>query len=113
VRSAQSTLAVDVEQDGGTVRVRLTGELDVTSSPLLQTVVDQAVCRRGRACKVLVVDMSGVAFADASGLTPILMARGLLARHGGRVELWHCRRGVLRILRILGLDELCMPAPAA
>jgi anti-sigma B factor antagonist len=112
VRSAQSTLAVEVDRDGEMVRIRLTGDLDVTSSPLLQTVVDQALAGRRRACKLLALDMSGVAFADASGLTPILMARGMLARHGGRVELWHCRRGVLRLLRILDLDELCAHEPA-
>jgi hypothetical protein len=50
--------------------------------------------------------MSGVGFADASGISPLLLARAVLARRGGRVELRFCRRGVLRLLRVLGLDEM-------
>jgi anti-anti-sigma factor len=109
VRNTQSTLAVDVRLDGsvtGLVRVQLDGELDITSSPLLQTVIDQVLARRTPRCTYLEIDMSGVSFADASGLSPVLMARAVMARRGGHVQLRHCRRCVLRLLRILGLDEL-------
>lgn len=109
MRNTQSTLAVDVrtdESDHGRVRVRLDGELDITSSPLLQTVIDQVLARRTPHCIHLELDMSGVSLADASGLSPVLMARAVMARRSGHVELRHCRRSVLRLLRILGLDEL-------
>jgi anti-anti-sigma factor len=107
VRSAQSTLAVDVRHDDATVHVRLDGELDITTSPLLETVVEQALqAKRRPRCKLLVVDMSGVGFADASGMSPLLMARAVLARRGGHVELRHCRRGVLRLLRLLAVDDM-------
>jgi anti-anti-sigma factor len=107
VRSTQSTLALDVRPDGPTVQVRLDGDLDITSSPLLQAVIDQALAaRRAPACERLVVDMSGVVFADASGISPLLMARALLARRGGAVELHHCRRAVLRLLRLLDVLDL-------
>ncbi len=107
MRSTQSTLAVDVHPDGPTVRVRLDGDLDITSSPLLQAVVDQAVAaRRTPLCQRLVVDMSGVVFADASGMSPLLMARAMLAKRGGSVELQHCRRAVLRLLRLLDVLDL-------
>jgi anti-anti-sigma factor len=107
VRSAQSTLAVDVRPDGHRVEVRLEGELDITSSPLLQAVVDQVVSsRRVPRCTHLVVDMSGVGFADASGISPLLLARAVLGHRGGRVEVRHARRGVMRLLRLLGLDDL-------
>lgn len=110
MRSAQSTLAVDVRPDGSTVVVRLDGELDITSSPLLQAVVDQALAaRRSPVCEHLVVDMSGVGFADASGISPLLLARALLARRGGTIELRHCRRAVLRLLRLLDLQGM-LPA---
>ncbi len=107
MRSAQSTLAVDVRSDDTTVHVRLDGELDITTSPLLETVVEQALqARRRPRCTRLVVDMSGVGFADASGMSPLLMARAVLARRGGHVELRHCRRGVLRLLRLLAVDDM-------
>jgi anti-anti-sigma factor len=107
VRNAQSTLAVDVRPDGATVVVRLDGELDITSMPLLQTVVDQTLAARRRPpCTLLVVDMSGVGFADASGISPLLLARAMLARRGGRVELRHCRRAVLRLVRLLDVGDM-------
>jgi anti-anti-sigma factor len=120
VRSTQSTLAVDVRPDGPMVLIRLDGDLDITSSPLLQAVVDQAVAaRRTPVCQRLVIDMSGVVFADASGMSPLLMARAMLAKRGGSVELQHCRRAVLRLLRLLDVLDLVTdagepagPAPA-
>ena len=107
MRSAQSTLAVDVRPDGRTITVRLDGDLDIPSSPLLQAVVDQAlVARREPVCTRLVVDMSGVGFADASGISPLLLGRAVLARRGGHIELRHCRRAVMRLLRLLDLVDL-------
>jgi anti-anti-sigma factor len=89
------------------VVVRLDGDLDITSSPLLQTVVDQALAaRRTPLCQRLVIDMSGVVFADASGMSPLLMARAVLAKRGGSVELARCRRAVLRLLRLLDVLDL-------
>jgi len=111
VRSTQSTLAVDVHPDGPTVLVRLDGELDITSSPLLQAVVDQALAaRRAPLCQRLAIDMSGVVFADASGLSPLLMARAMLAKRGGSVELLYCRGAVLRLLRLLDVLDLVVDA---
>jgi anti-anti-sigma factor len=111
VRSTQSTLAVDVRPDGPMVLIRLDGDLDITSSPLLQAVVDQAVAaRRTPLCQRLVIDMSGVVFADASGMSPLLMARAMLAKRGGSVELQHCRRAVLRLLRLLDVLDLVTDA---
>ena len=117
MRSAQSSLTVDVRPladegaggaEGGGVLVRLDGELDITSSPLLLTVVEQILAaRRHPPCVLLVVDMSSVAFADASGISPLLLARATLVRRGGRVELRHCRRSVRRLLRVLGLEDMC------
>ena len=107
MRSAQSSLAVDVRPDGPTVTVRLEGELDMTSSPLLQAVVDQALAaRRAPLCTRLVVDMSGVGFADASGISPLLLARAVLAKRSGTIELRRCRRAVLRLVRLLDLEDM-------
>jgi anti-anti-sigma factor len=107
VRTAQSTLAVDVHSADDRVEVTVEGELDVTSSPLLQAVVDQALAaRRTPPCSHLVLDLAGVTFADASGMSPILLARALLARRGGRLELRNCQRPVGRVLAVLGLSDL-------
>ena len=114
MRSAQSTLAVDVRPEGQTVTVRLDGDLDITSSPLLQAVVDQALAaRREPICTRLVVDMSGVGFADASGISPLLLARAMLAKRSGSIELRRCRRSVLRLVRLLDLEDMLAAEEAA
>jgi anti-anti-sigma regulatory factor len=70
-------------------------------------VVDQVLAPRRRPpCTHLVVDMSGVGFADASGISPLLLARAVLAGRGGRIELRHCRRAVLRLVRLLDLRDM-------
>ena len=103
VRNAQSTLAVDVRPDGATVVVRLDGDLDITSCRCSRPSSTRCwPAGADRRCTHLVVDMSGVGFADASGISPLLLARAMLARRGGRVELRHCRRAVLRLVRLLG-----------
>jgi ABC-type transporter Mla MlaB component len=53
--------------------------------------------------------MSGVGFADASGISPLLLARAVLARRSGHIELRHCRRGVLRLVRLLDLQDMLEP----
>jgi anti-sigma B factor antagonist len=110
VRTAQSTLSVDVTSDGQEATLRLEGELDVTSAPLLQTVLDQLLApRRVPACTAVVLDMSGLSFTDASGLSPVLMARAFLGQRGGTLLLRHPRRCVRRVLRILDLEDLTSP----
>lgn len=114
MRNAQSTLQVDVTSAGTAVRVRLDGDLDLTSSPLLQAVVEQVLsARRTPQCTRLQVDMSGVAFADAAGISPLLLARAVLRGRGGSIELLHCRRTVLRLLRLLDLHDLVNPTRSA
>ena len=118
MRSAQSTLSVTVRPEGEPADerlvVRLVGELDITSSPLLQAVVEQACAsRRTPLCRHLVVDMSGVAFADASGISPLLLARATLARRNGTIELRNCRRSVRRLLRLLDLEKLATEGDTA
>jgi hypothetical protein len=41
----------------------------------------------------------------------LLLARAVLARRDGSVELRHCRRGVLRLLRLLGLEGMLASEP--
>lgn len=111
MRETQATLKVDVLAGDDTVVVRLEGELDVSTSPLLQSVVDRAVAsRRQPPCRLLAVDMRAVTFADASGLCPVLHARAVLVRRGARVELRHCRPAVRRLLHALDLDDLASAA---
>lgn len=64
---------VDLAADGPIMFVRIVGELDVATGPLLTTAVaDQQV--EGRPVHDVRVDLKGLEFIDASGLRALLAA---------------------------------------
>ena len=64
---------IEIAENGGEVRIRPVGELDMSTAPELQTSL-AAACGPGRA---LIVDLSGLEFMDSTGLT--LLTRWSLA----------------------------------
>ena len=52
--------------------------------------------------------LTGTGLAASAGLNAYipLVTMGLLARRGGRVELRHSRRAVLRLVRLLDLRDM-------
>ncbi len=77
-------------------QVCLSGELDVATAGNLDAVL-HALLAKGQA---LVLDLSGLTFADCSGLRPIQDAQ---RRHPGRVTLLGSRGIVRRVLVLTGL----------
>jgi len=52
----------------------------------------------------IVVDMSATTFVDSSGVGALVAAYKLAAAGGGSLSLRHTSDGVLRTLRLMGLD---------
>ena len=103
----RASLAVAREDGGAEVLLHLRGELDVSTCALLQAVLDPLVASRRRPPMLrLRVDMAGVGFADASGLSPLLHARAVLVGRGGTVQVLDPGRPVRRVLDVLGLAEM-------
>lgn len=66
-------LTAEVILDGDqTAIVRLAGEIDVATSPLVTDAVREAV---GRGATRLVLDMSAVTFMDSSGIAALITTR--------------------------------------
>jgi len=80
--------------------VRLIGELDVASAAFLAGRLVEV------AGSVVVVDLSGLTFIDASGVQALLDARERIVEQGHTIELTEARGLVRRVFRILGLDHL-------
>jgi anti-sigma B factor antagonist len=107
--AAQADLTLDFAVDvasaeGGTV-VKTCGELDVATAPLLREALmkaQSALLRRGPDHS-LVVDLSGVTFADASALGVLAGAARRARRVGGEVVLRDPTRMTVRLLEITGL----------
>jgi anti-anti-sigma factor len=99
---------IDDEQGDWTV-LRVSGELDLVSSPALRQRVHDAVAE-GR--HSLVLDLSDVFFCDSSGVGVLIAARRLIRSCQGRLRLILPARGaadgshVNRVLGALGVRRL-------
>ena len=90
---------VEVEHLDGTVTLRPSGELDLATAPLLERALD-GVLQGGHA---VVLDLSGLTFADCAGLEPIRWARQ--RRTSDRIRVVGARPPVERVLTLTGLQE--------
>lgn len=89
--------------------VSLRGELDLASAPHLQQVLDQ-LCRDGY--QEIVLDLSGLEFLGATGLTVFHGVDDHVRAAGGRLVLHRPRWLARRALTITGLDSVLTIRPA-
>jgi anti-sigma B factor antagonist len=96
-------LAIERAHVAGAPGVRVRGEVDMETAPLLTTALDAAI-RETR--DAFVVDLCDVAFLDSSGVTVLVRARALLGREE-RALLIICPPGpARRIFELAGIDDL-------
>lgn len=108
------SLRVLAEQRGEWTVLRVTGELDLVSSPTVRQYVHDAVAD-GR--RNLVLDLSDVLFCDSSGVGVLIASRRLMRSCAGRLRLILPAKGaedgshVNRVLAALGVRRLfdCFP----
>lgn len=82
-------------------RVQLRGELDLATAPQLARLLDQ-LRRDGH--RQITLDLSGLEFLSASGLTVFLRTDQALRAVGGQLVLTRTTRMARRVLAITGLD---------
>ena len=75
-------LTVRVEQDGEELLVRAFGGLDLSNAKTLEGELRRAI---GGDAPGVVLDLSGVAFIDSSGLRALLLMAKHSLRNGGRL----------------------------
>jgi anti-sigma B factor antagonist len=98
-----TVFAVEISSDAQGSRVTLSGELDLVSAPYLQQVLDQ-LCRQRP--PDIVLDLSGLKFLSAAGLSVFLRADAHLRADGGRLILTRPGRLVRQMLAITELDTV-------
>jgi anti-sigma B factor antagonist len=76
------------------------GELDVSSAPMLEEAIADA-CSAG--AKELVLEMSGIEFMDSTGLRAILHGKDLCEKHGCQYRLTPAQRPVEQTLTMMGV----------
>ena len=76
------------------------GKLDAATAPFLWDLLEHTAAGRRR----VVLDLSGVSFVDASGLGALVAGGAALRREGGALVLRSPSLGLVRLLKLTGLD---------
>jgi len=94
--------AVDVADSTGALCIRVSGEVDMACAPdLLGTIVSAEVPPGGK----LVLDLSGVAFMDSSGISALVEAQRTRDAEGIAMTIVGTPPTVLEVFRISGVDR--------
>ncbi|MFE9459029.1 STAS domain-containing protein [Streptomyces californicus] len=103
------TLTVDEAEQGSWTVLRMSGELDLVTSPVVRQSVHDAVAEGQHD---VVLDLSEVFFCDSSGVGVLIASRRLMKSCGGRLRLILPARGaedgshVNKVLGALGVRRL-------
>jgi anti-sigma B factor antagonist len=97
------TIAIEGATTRGLAAVAVSGEVDITTAPDLRAWLTK-VLDDGAAD--VVVDLSGVAFMDSSGLSVLVGAHRRLARIGGRLGVVGVSPMMSRLLTVTGLARI-------
>jgi anti-sigma B factor antagonist len=95
-------LTLKVDEDGQVVVVRPLGELDISTTPMLDAELKKAM--DGGASRVT-LDLSGVTFIDSTGLRLLIFATARSHGNGDRLRMLRGSAPVERMLEVTGLDH--------
>ena len=98
----EGNLSIDVSREPDRVVLRLNGELDLASVPLLESEVESATLDDPA---TIVLDLRGLEFIDSTGLRAILLQDKRSTERGQTFALVRGSEQVQRLMRMTGLDE--------
>lgn len=87
--------------NGNEIVLKVTGRLDTTTAPSLETAAAEAVA----ACDNLVLDFAGLEYISSAGLRVILKAQKAMAAKGG-MKLLHVNETIMEIFEITGFSDI-------
>ncbi|NEC68815.1 STAS domain-containing protein [Streptomyces sp. SID9727] len=88
----------------------ITGDLDYETVGQLRDILTTIALRPGQ---LLVVDLGGMTFCDSSGLAALIAARTHAHAAGAEIALAAVPQHTLRVLRVVGLDQVFRLQPAS
>jgi anti-sigma B factor antagonist len=95
-------LEVTVATQDGMTAIAIKGELDLATVPIVEHCVQSL---DGGVTREVVLDLTELAFIDASGIQVLLEAETALKRVGARLVVSSCPYQMRRLLRIAGLGD--------
>lgn len=96
------SVSVEAGDAGSPVVVRLAGEADVTTKALAEVLAAEAAKKP----RLLLVDVSELAFIDSAGLQEFSRANRKLRADGGQLALVGPSGAVARIIELTALDQV-------
>ena len=97
-------LQVVVRASAAVVRIRVSGELDISTVGVLRDVLSAQVAAGGPA--LVEVDMAATEFCDSVGLCALATARAELQEAGRTMTIVEASRPVRRVLELSGMGPL-------
>jgi anti-anti-sigma factor len=104
----EGSLQVLIDQRGHVTHLRLSGELDMATSPLLEERLHGAEANGNTS---IVLDLVDVTFMDVSGLHAFIAAAERAARRGSTFAIVKAPRVVRRLLQLTGTTDLLGAEP--
>ncbi|MFC4149599.1 STAS domain-containing protein [Micromonospora mangrovi] len=98
-----SLLSLALADEGAATVVKAHGPLDMDTAGLLVDLVDSVLA--GQPPPVLVLDLSGVDFFCAAGVTALLTARQRVASSGRALVVRTPSRIIVAVLELVGLEQ--------
>jgi anti-sigma B factor antagonist len=95
-------LDVTSDWDGDQLVITVTGELDVSTAPILQREIDRAA---EEPPETLRLDLSALRFMDSTGLQLVLSTDSKTRAKGRKLELVRGPQTVQRLFQVAGLEE--------
>lgn len=95
-------LSLDVQRFDDRSEVVVVGEVDLTTADELK----QALTDAADGVDVVVADLAGLQFLDSTGLSALLAVHKMMRDRGGRLELRDCPAMLVKMVGIVGLDDV-------
>ena len=95
-------MTINVERDFELVTLEITGRLDTTTAPNLESVVNEL----SEDTKELVFDMSGVEYISSAGIRVLLGAYKTINSHQGTMRIEKANEQIYEVFEMTGLSDM-------
>jgi anti-anti-sigma factor len=95
--------SVSTERSNGTVRVCLSGELDIATTTEAEEQMREA--ESDASAQTIVLDLAGLTFMDSTGLRMLVAADQRAREAGRRLAVVRGPEAVQRVIQLTGLDS--------
>jgi anti-sigma B factor antagonist len=99
--SPMDLFAARIEEEGGSLVVRPSGELDLATVPMLEDSLHEAL---GRGDSPVILDLTELAFIDSTGIA--LLLRESQGDDGTRLSIRGASAGVRRTFELTGVESI-------